>query len=266
MAHAAEWGHWYQRDGSPCYEVPYADPSKGMRPVTLADARKLKLVPSVTTIGKEANRPALNRWQQEKVLLAALTLPRKNGEPESEWIKRVFEDSQEQARKAAEKGTAIHAAIQNYFEDKRPAHEWYDNIPSIVVEYWEYVHGATLVLDPHFGLRHDWIAEKSFAHFLGFGGKIDLHCPIAVVDFKTTDKPLDGLKTWTEHHMQLAAYREGLKLPTAQCAICYVSTTKPGLSRIIEVPEEDLQKGWLMFKALLDYWYARTGLARPTNA
>ncbi len=40
MAHAAEWGHWYDADGKPAYEVPYADPSKGMRPTTLADAKK----------------------------------------------------------------------------------------------------------------------------------------------------------------------------------------------------------------------------------
>jgi hypothetical protein len=61
--------------------------------------------------------------------------------------------------------------------------------------------------------------------------------------------------------MQLAAYRQGLKLPdkNARCAIVYVSTTVPGLARLIEIPQEELVKGWRMFYSLLHYWQAKTG-------
>ena len=51
--------HWYKQDGSPCYEVPYADPKKGMRSTTIRDARKLNLVPSVTTILQVMDKPGL---------------------------------------------------------------------------------------------------------------------------------------------------------------------------------------------------------------
>jgi hypothetical protein len=115
-----------------------------------------------------------------------------------------------------------------------------------------------------------WTAERSFAHQLGFGGKCDLSStPRAilsnneewVIDFKTKEfrkADFADLKTWDDHAMQLAAYREGLGLSGARCGIIYVSTVEP-LCRLIEIDEEDLRKGWLMFTSLLQFWKARAG-------
>ncbi len=41
--------HWYDRDGKAVFEVPKAK-GGGTRPTTIADARKLNLYPSVTTV------------------------------------------------------------------------------------------------------------------------------------------------------------------------------------------------------------------------
>ena len=245
MAHAAEWGHWYDKDGKPCYEVPYADPSKGMRPTTLGDAKKLGLLPSVTTIINEANKPGLNRWKEEQVLHAALTLPRIDGEPEKDYLARIMRDSQEQAKKAAERGTAIHAAI----EGRKTFGEYGDHV----------IAAQKAIYD--FAPSEIWTQERSFASAFGYGGKVDDSCASSVVDYKTTEKPLDDLETYDSHWMQLAAYREGLGWPTAKCAIVYVSAVEPA-ARLIEIPEDKLQRGWAMFKALLDYYYARTGMKR----
>jgi hypothetical protein len=79
-----------------------------------------------------------------------------------------------------------------------------------------------------------------------------------VADFKSKEFGPDAdLATYPEHAMQLAAYREGLNLPTARCAICYVSVSVPGLSRLIEIPEDELSRGWEMFTYLLGYWKAK---------
>ena len=40
-------GHWYTKDGAPAYTV---EGKTGVRNTTLRDARKLGLIPSVTTI------------------------------------------------------------------------------------------------------------------------------------------------------------------------------------------------------------------------
>lgn len=246
--HAAESTHWYTRDGEPAYTVTAKAGHK--RPTTLADARKMNLVPSVTTIIKCAVAPGLERWKREQTMLSALTLPREAGELEPEWLYRVERDSQEQARKAAERGTAIHAAIQGYYE----------STPYIGFE--PYVDSAERAVENWFGGAF-WYAEASFAHQFGFGGKVDLNSTGAVVDFKTKEFDKNViLRTWDEHAMQLAAYRFGMNKyvnRTARCAIVYVSTTVPGLAKLIEIPESDLVKGWGMFTGLLDYWKAKNG-------
>ncbi len=260
MAHAAESTHWYDWQGNPMYEVPAKDGS--MRPTTLRDARKLNLVPSVTTVIRCADRPGLTNWMIDQGILAALTLPRLKDEPESEWLRRVKLDSQEQAKKAAKRGTDIHAAIQGMYQGSHPG-------PG---ELWEHCMGVDAVLSEWHGSPSEAEAEKSFAHELGFGGKVDLNGDhqkrdfTFVVDFKTKEfGPNDKLSTWPEQEMQLAAYREGLKLPKAHCAICYVSVSLPGMSRLIEIEEPDLVRGWDCFRALLDFWQAKSRY-RPEKA
>lgn len=243
---AAESTHWYALDGSPAYEIRGANGN--MRPCTLRDARKLNLVPSVTAIIRCAAAPGLENWKQQQVLLAALTLPRAENEPESAWMDRIITDSREQARKAAERGTAIHGAIQGHFEGVPPG-----------PEYWEYVKGAARAVEDRFG-KQEWTCEKPFAHPLGFGGKADMHCRIAVLDAKSKEFSEGAKKlAWDEHCMQLAAYRTGLGISEAKAANVFVSTVKPGLVVIHEWKEEELQNGWEMFRGLLTYWQAKNG-------
>lgn len=247
MTHAAESAHWYTDTGQVAYEVPNGSKG-GMRPTTLRDARKLGLVPSVTGIIRCADRPALTTWLVEQGIMAALTLPRAVDEPEKAWLARVRNDAKEQARKASERGTAIHAAIQGHYEGTPPSEE-----------FWPHVQGATKAVC-EWAADQTWYAEASFAHVLGYGGKVDLHSDAFVLDFKTKEfdeTGMEGLKAWDEHAMQLAAYREGLAIPNgARCGICYVSVNNPGLARVIEIPEAALSRGWDMFLGLLSYWKA----------
>src|SRR5512139_409426 len=112
--YVAEAGHWYNAEGQPCYTLKGKNGKE--RNTTLRDARALHLVPSVTTILKEANKPALATWIQKQVLMAALTLTRNPDESDEAFIARIMEDSKQQAIKAAERGTQIHAWIQQGFE------------------------------------------------------------------------------------------------------------------------------------------------------
>lgn len=241
--HAAESMHWYARDGAPAYEV---QGKTGLRPATLRDARKLGLVPSVTTIIRCASAPALEMWKAKQVMLAAMTLPRHPGESDESFCERVMRDSKEEGRKAANRGTDIHAAIQGHYEGKVPD-----------MAYWEHVQGTVAAVAAYCE-QVTWTAERSFAHPLGFGGKCDLSCDRWVLDFKTKEcKPEDELKTWDEHAMQLAAYRQGLGVG-ARCAIVYVSAIVPGYAKVIEIPEDELRRGWGMFRGLLDYWKSKS--------
>lgn len=247
---ASESGHWYQRDGTPKYTI--VGGKNGERPTTLRDARVLDLVPSVTTIIRSAAAPALERWKAEQLLLAALTLPRRDGEGEADWLQRVREDSRAQAIAAADRGTAVHGAIE-----RAQRGDLYDNA------YVRHVGGVHEALFARCSWQQ-WLPERSFAHPLGYGGKCDLHSPEWVVDYKTKEFAPDAkLALYDEHLMQLAAYREGLSVPKARCAILFVSVSHPGTTNMIEVPEADLERGWSMFRALLTYWQARNRHGAP---
>ena len=251
IARAAESVHWYRADdGAPQYTVKAKDGSD--RPTTLRDARKLNLVPSVTTIMKVAAKPGLEVWKNEQMLMAALTLPRKPDESEKDFIARIVADSKETAKQAAERGTRIHESIESWFEGKRP------------VDHPEIAEGVENALSIHFGdmSKKIWITERAFASPFGFGGKVDLYCEKnqvnpdgVVVDAKTKEfGPDDEIIGYDEHLMQLAAYRVGLGLPQARCANAFASVNHAGLVKVIEWSEEDLQRGWEMFQHLLAYW------------
>jgi hypothetical protein len=240
---ASESNHWYTRDGVPQYTVEAA--KGGQRNTTLRDARKMNLVPSVTTVLNVAAKPALLAWMQQQVLFAALTLPRRPDEPEKEYIDRIINDSKEQGRSAADAGTEIHASIQGHYED-RPTGRHQESVISCVKAITE-----------HFG-EAVWISERSFAHEAGFGGKCDLFCAgtlNAVIDIKTKEFT-DPAKVdaYDEHLMQLSAYRVGLGIPHARCANVFVSRNVEGLVVVKEWSAEDLDRGWEMFMHLLSFW------------
>ena len=239
-----ENGHWYTKTGTPAYTTIG---KTGERPTTLRDARKLGLLPSVTTINGMLSKAGLDTWKQQQVLLAALTLPRLPDEPESDWLARVMQDSKATGREAAERGTAIHAIIQSWFEGV------------YMPEKPPYINTIVETLDNAFGSQL-WLSEKSFGHPLGYGGKCDLMSTAGfVVDFKTKDTDLDKVDVYFEHEMQLAAYREGLGVPSARCAIVFVNGTTNQV-KLIEIEQDRLQKGWECFEHLLRVYQIKNGL------
>src|SRR3989440_11020140 len=110
--------HWYLRDGRPFHEIAKKDGS-GNRPATLADARKVLALPSVTNVLGVLAKPGLDAWKIEQGILSALTLPRRPGEELGDFAHRVVEDMGEQVEKAADFGSAIHAACEVYALNKQ---------------------------------------------------------------------------------------------------------------------------------------------------
>lgn len=246
MAHIAESLHWYGKDGSPQYTVLAKNGEP--RNATLRDAKKIGLVPSVTSVIRLMDAPGLTMWKLRQAVLSALTHPGLTGTDED--VAKILFDARQEGIKAAERGTAIHAAVQGHFE----------GIPQDT--YMEHAKGAQKALEAVYGARA-WVCEKSFAHPLGFGGKVDVHAADAeiVVDFKSKEfGPDDATKLglFDEHCMQLAAYGMGLFAGPARAGICYVSATHPGLCRLVEASDEDLSRGREMFLACLSLWKAKS--------
>ena len=236
--------HWYDRDGRPAYEV--MSKSGHPRATTLSDARKMGLVPSVTTVLGVLAKPALETWKVKQGILAALTLPRQRDEADDAYLARVLADSGEQVKAAAAEGTRIHDACECYWQGRHYPHEYQPHVDAVCEELSRLFPGVT-----------DWIAERSFCHAFGYGGKVDLHSPSTGIacDYKGKDGDFsDGKRLAYDQHWQLAAYQIGLHLPAAPCANIFVSRTHPGKVASHVWKEKDIATGWQVFEAALTVW------------
>lgn len=241
--------HWYDRSGKPAYEQRTA--GGGVRPTDLRDARRLGLVPSVTTVLSVLAKPALTNWLVEQGIMAALTLPRVDGESERDFLARIREDSKAQTRAAAEEGNRIHDACEMAIKGRAYPKAYEPHVAAVRARLAELFPDVT-----------DWVAEQSFAHASGFGGKVDLHSPSTgiTVDYKGKDGDFsDGKKLAYDQHWQLAAYTRGLELPRAPCANLFVSRTHPGCVAHHVWSAEDIDKGWRVFASALEAWKALRG-------
>tara|TARA_Y100000816_G_C25979107_1_gene511123 strand:- start:181 stop:936 length:756 start_codon:yes stop_codon:yes gene_type:complete len=236
----SESGHWYTIDGKPKYTIVGKNGKE--RNTTLRDARKLNLVPSVTTILDVAAKPGLVNWQVNQGIQAALTLPRKVDETDEEFLHRVRQDSKEQAEKAAEQGTNIHADINMGFAGKKDS-EVYTHLREL--------------LDKSFP-NQEWVSEQSYtSKEKGYGGAIDLHSKSIVVDFKTKDniEGKDASKlVFDNHGMQLSAYAELLYIGKPTRVSIFIDRKNPSVILPYVWDMESHLKHLVMFNSLLTYW------------
>lgn len=239
--------HWYQQDGSPAHFM-----GSGGSPTTLREARKFGLYPSVTTVLDLIAKPGLERWKRDQSVLAALTLPRLDGESSGLLLERIEQDAARQAQEAAEVGFAIHAAIEASFA-----------LQAVPEAYTRHVSAVRQILVDNFPEVDDWVIEKSFAHPAGFGGKVDIHSPRwhLVGDHKGVAVAPDEKKQLTyDQHWQLGAYAEGLGMPAdARGFNIFVSRTHPGHVRFHEWSPEKMRQGRLVFMDTLRLWQSIRG-------
>lgn len=255
-----EGSHWYLVDGRPFHEVPRAD-GKGMRAVTLRDARKVGALPSTTNYLGIIHKPQLSSWLIETAITAALTLPRADGESADAFARRVVEDMRSPTESATGIGSAVHDAAENYGRDKTlpddpqiaglfaPLREWMD---AEIIE----VAGQEFTI-----VNTEW----------GYAGRVDLLARLrctegtwCVADFKTQKVRKDAAgnfkPTWYETWpMQLAAYREGIRcaadLPDAEDMVSIVAgSTEPMPVTHRVWPREDFESHWQAFIAARDLW------------
>jgi len=198
--------HWYQCTESgafrTCHEVPRKGGS-GMRATTLADARKLGLLYSVTKVCDVVRKAALESWRIEQGILAALTLPRRDGETDDQFAHRVLADADQQSKTARDFGSLLHKQIELDLAGQLAKPDWTCEKHLNAVRVWlgqnvDEVHASEIIVgDPA----------------LGVAGKMDLDCTLAtfgraVIDFKCRrfKKGVPPLYADSDP-LQLAAYR-----------------------------------------------------------
>lgn len=199
--------HWYHRDGRSCHSVIAS--STGLpRQTSLADARKMNLIPSVTNVLGMKAKPALMTWLQDNAIISALNTPRNAGEPEDQWHSRIAEESNKIGREAAEWGTLIHGQIEQFAIGG--AFMGTGEILDYVAGYekWHRENIEKVIS-----------AEQSVVGIMGYAGRLDLHAMMvggrrAVIDAKSQKlKGKAKANFYLEWSMQLAAYADCLREP-----------------------------------------------------
>ena len=190
-----ESSHYYLASGESCHG-------------DLRSARKVGAYPSVTTILGAAgpSKQGLINWKEEQAILSALSLPRNDGEADSDFAKRVVLDSRKEVEAAALRGTHIHSLAEMIINQQEPGElvKGFEEHYAGLKEWRECcvtkVHASESVL----------VNEAE-----GYAGRVDLiadiHGKIEVVDFKTRKfkKDAKGISKASGYEtdlLQLSAY------------------------------------------------------------
>jgi hypothetical protein len=243
-----EGSHWYTQDGQSCHTIKRAN-GDGDRPVTVTDARKLKLLPSVTNILGVLHKPQLENHKIASAVRAAMASPKSAEESEEYYIKRIIDASKEDVRGAADLGTRIHDAI-----DMALYNAEYD---ATLTEYVAPV--MQVISDRKWNLHTREVVLVNA--YEGYAGRVDAiyDCNegFGIIDFKTRKtKPNQKCTPYDGQAEQLAAYaRAHYGKDASEIATLiniYISTTEPGRVEVYEHP--DSLDYWRQFKAAATIW------------
>jgi hypothetical protein len=251
--------HWYDRDGKALFEVPKAK-GGGMRATTIADARKLGLYPSVTTVLSVLAKPQLVDWQLGQVAGKAYSNPPQDGESQEDYARRIIFASQEQVGEAADLGTKIHAAIEAHFKGE-----------PVAEEMQVYVRPTVAALEKE-GIKLMEHELRLVNTELGYAGTTDAVMEDTsgnqgILDFKSRKtKPGQKCEPWDTEPMQISAYcmaKFGLIQSDTIGANVYISTTEPGRIEIVKYRFPQLMQASRAFKASLHLWQYLKDYAPP---
>jgi len=252
---AKESTRWYSQDGKSIEDTMGRNGS--LRAVTLRDARKPdnQWIPSVTSIIAILAKPQLERWKMEQVAGAGYDIDQQmEAISKEEYLERTLKLSSERMSEAREKGSDVHGEIDRFLME---------GSTKTYIGSSPHVKGAVDALIDSGLAKYPLVVEKPFTAFVDsvwVAGKCDLHFPEHKIiwDWKTTSKPCDGSTPlgYDEHVIQLAAYSMALFGSLERGINCFVSTApgNEGRTEIVEWLEEEMERGWEIYKHLFHLW------------
>jgi hypothetical protein len=248
--------HWYHQTPEgvwmPMYEMPKKD-GKGMKKVTLREAREGGFVPSVTGITEMMPKPFLQSWKVEQAILSAVTLPRLPDETEDAFCARVVEDMDAQSEKAREFGTKIHDAIESYLMKR---HEPFpDDVAPFMASFVQWADNEIMEVKA----LEFCVGSK----VCGYAGRLDLDAVLmgrgpCLVDFKTQKVKLNraGIKEpafYLEWPIQLTAYANAMPEKRGLVTVV-IDSGEPGPIWLREWVQTERLKYWSTFESLYKVW------------
>lgn len=213
MAKFTPSAHWYHEDGRPCYEIPMSTKS-GLRKPNILDARRLGLLPSVTTIEGIIEKPQLANWKMRQLLHAAKQtdidkiidetakiVKKFQFKTEDEWhneIARVAEEKwydvsiERYENATSEKrllGSAVHTAIASWLQGVDPVYP--EDQKPFAVKTIPFINTFMSWYRQNMMVKQEPEIEGTIPTTLGYGGRFDYlgrdkKKVLTLLDYKTT--------------------------------------------------------------------------------
>lgn len=238
-------GHWYTQTGEKRYET--RGTNGALRPTTLRDARKEYLLPSVTEVMAVVAKPQLDLWRAKQITKATYTFHTElMGLPYDRYHGAIMEKAAQETAQAADTGTAIHKAIEDYYQTGDFDPEYSGHVAA--VEEWQAKHHLEF-------LEHEIVVVNKKD---GYAGTVDAvfrdDGKEGVCDFKSR-KTKEGqeVKPYESHVAQCAAYwlakNKDDDFTGAIACNVYLSTTELGRMEVCWYDEDQLWNAYYNYFA-----------------
>jgi|TARA_R110000824_G_scaffold18179_1_gene72395 hypothetical protein len=233
--------HWYKPDGTAAYGS------------TLRDARKEKLLPSVTTVTSLLAAPGLEAWKQSQLVLAALTMPREElGDDLDKAAARIVSDARQAGKDAATRGTEIHNDCESILRNGK----WEHSLINDAVHAWVLENVRSV----------DWCEKTLVDTITGYAGRADaliehVEHGLVLIDWKSQKfkRQKRGFKPtfYDKWILQLAAYAECISKPVRVMSVA-INTQAESDDDVIVVDklwdQEEQDEAYKQFINLHSLW------------
>jgi len=247
-------GHWYDAEGRSAHVILGKNGNE--RNTTVADARKLGLYPSVTSILGIMDKPQLTNWKIEQAIMSSLTLPKEENETLEEYAKRIVKDSRESTKKAAEHGSRMHECMEDILLGRPVSRDE--------------------ILAPYIKTFSEW-AEKNVEKTYwcekalvgaGYAGRCDAYVKLkdvgdAIIDLKNRKVNPRYEPFFETDIAQLWAYRSASENPKCACVSVVLASNDATKLTTKVWDEDELYQAGIAFCAMQKVWAWVKGYTPP---
>ena len=246
-------GHWYDAEGRSAHFILGKNGNE--RNTTVADARKLGLLPSVTSIIGVLDKPQLTNWKIEQAIMSSLTLPKEENETLEEYAKRVVKDSRESTKKAADHGSAMHVCMEDILLGRPVSKD--ETLAPYIKTFSEWAEK---------NVEKTYWCEKGLVG-AGYAGRCDAYVKLlgvgdAIIDLKNR-KVKTGIPFFDTDCAQLWAYRNASDNPKCACVSVVLASNDATKLTTKVWDEDELYQAGIAFCAMQKVWSWVKGYTPP---